>query len=98
MSSPIACNNIKTKNDRFMIYLLMYPPRFRTHACMRSGMPHIRLSRVSPEMLLQADRRFLMRAVWDDAGAILSILSWTIAHRFSIGDRSGLLHGHSPLA
>ena len=76
----------------------MYAPPSLTQALMRSGMPHTRLSCVSAEMLHQADRTFRMSVASDVAGVALSTLSFTIAQRFSIGDRSGLLPGHTPFA
>ena len=57
--------NKKTKKCRLMVYLLMNPPHFATQALMRSGIPHIRLSSVSAEMLLQAERTFRMRVISD---------------------------------
>ena len=74
-----------------MVYLLLKSPRFSTQALMRCGIPHIRLSNTSAEMLRQAERPFSMRVDSDVAGSILSTLSWTIAQRFLMGDRSGLL-------
>ena len=93
MAPSTSCNNKKSKKVLFMVYLLMKLPRFSTQALMRSGIPHIRMSSTSAEMLRQAERTFSMRVASDVAGSILSTLSWTIAHRFSMGDRSGLLPG-----
>ena len=39
-----------------------------------------------------------MRVAFDVAGFILSTLPRTIAQRFSMSDRSGLLPDHSPFA
>ena len=86
---------MKTANLRATVYLQMYPPFSLMQASIRSGMPDIRLSSVSELIFDQAARTFLARVPSDVAGAILLISSWTIAHRFSIGDRSGLFPGHS---
>ena len=51
-----------------------------------------------PWVLHQADRTFRMRLTSDVAVAILSTLCCTTAHRFSIGDKSGLLSGLTPFA
>ena len=65
---------------------------------MSFGIPHIGLSSVSGEVLRQADHTFRMSLTSDVAVAILSTLCCTIAHRFSIGDKSGLLPGLIPFA
>ena len=88
MTLPIAWNNKKTKRDWFMVQLLMNSPHFSTHAPMRSGIPRIILSNVSAEKQHQSDREFSMRVTFDVAGFILSR---TIAQRFSMGDRPGML-------
>ena len=65
---------------------------------MSFGIPHIGLCGVSDEVLRQADRTSRMRLISDVAVAILSTLCCTITHRFSIGDKSGLLSGLTPFA
>ena len=65
---------------------------------MSFGIPHVGLSSVSGEVLRQADHTFRMRLTSDVAVAILSTLCCTITDRFSIGDKSGLLPGLTPLA
>ena len=61
---------------------------------MRSGMPHIRLSRVSALIRRHATWTFWIRVFSEVAGSILLSSYLTIAQRFSIGEMSGLLHGH----
>ena len=61
-------------------------------------MPVIRLLSVSEVMLDQAVRTFVIRVASDVASAVLLVSVWTIGHRFSIGDKSGLLPGHSSFA
>ena len=65
---------------------------------MRSGIPQIAVSSIPAEKQHQADRGFSMRVAFDDSEFILSTLSRTIAQRFSMGDRSGLLPDHTPFA
>ena len=63
----------------------------------RPGMLVIRLLSVSEVMLDQAVRTFVIR-VTSVASAVSLVSVWTIGHRFSIGDKSGLLPGHSSFA
>ena len=76
----------------------MKSPHFSTHAFTRSGIPHVRLSSTFAEMLSLAERTFSMRVASEVVRSILSTLSWTIAQRFSMGNRSGLLPSHAPFA
>ena len=76
----------------------MNTPHFFTHALMRYGIPYIALSSISAEKQHQTDREFSMRVAFDVAVFILSALSRTIAQRFTMGDRSGLLPDLTPFA
>ena len=71
--------------------MFMNSPHFSTQAPMRSGSPRIALSSISAEKQHQAEREFSMRVAFGVAGFILSTLYRTIAQRFSMGDRSGML-------
>ena len=55
VAPSIACNNKRTKRDRFMVYLLIKSTRFSTLALMRFGIPNITLHSVSTEMLRHAE-------------------------------------------
>ena len=94
MVLSMAFNNKKAKRGRLMVYLLR-SPRFSTQALMWSDISHIRLSSVSAEMLCQAQRTFSWEWLLTSPGSILLTLSWTIALRFPIDSRSGLLPGHT---
>ena len=81
-----------------MISLLMNSSHFSTQAHIRSGIPHIALSGISVEKQHPADREFALRVAFDVAGFIFSTLSRTIAQKFSMGDRSGMLPDNTPFA
>ena len=53
--------------------------------------------RVSALKLNHVQWRFLMRVSSDETVSIISGWSWTMAHTFSMGDRSGFLASHIPL-
>ena len=70
---------------------------------MRSGISYVALFTEQrdiqhAEKQHQADLEFSMRVAFDVVEFILSTLSRTIAQRFSMGDRSGLLPDHTPFA
>ena len=98
MAPPSSCNNKKTRKVLFMVAWLIKLPHFSTQALTCSGIPHIRLSSTFAEMLRRAERTFYTRVASEVGRPILLALSWTIAHRFSMGDRSGLLPSHTPFA
>ena len=80
---------------RVALYFKLYPPLILLiQASIRSGMPDTKLSSIFELILDQADRTFLVSVLSDVAGAILFTSSWTIAHRLSIVDGSGLFPRH----
>ena len=81
-----------------MVSWLMKSPHLTTQALMLSGTPHIRLSSTFAEMLRLAEQTFSMRVASEVVWSILSTLSWMIAQRFLMGNRSGLLPSYAPFA